>query len=95
MAESRNVPGDTKLVASTPDSTDISPDLRAITQALEAARSKLLDRSLRNRLIHTNITSSKARQIRVIDEQSTEVFSILRAGRVMTMSAARKALTCR
>lgn len=66
------------------------PELEApktLVQALEAARNKLLDRSLRNKLIHTNVASSKARQIRIIDELSDEIFKILRAGKPMTFVA--------
>ena len=62
-----------------------------LRQGLEAARSKLLDRSLRNKLIHTNIASPKARQVRVIDEKTEQVFAILRSGRVMTFAPAQKA----
>lgn len=60
---------------------------KTLIQALEAARNKLLDRSLRNKLIHTNVSSSKARQIRIIDELSDEIFKILRAGKAMTFAA--------
>src|SRR5262249_3788383 len=53
------------------------------------ARNKLLERSLRNKLISTNLTSQRARQIRVVDELSDEVFAILRGGKAMTFAANR------
>jgi uncharacterized protein DUF4011 len=56
-------------------------------EALNAARSKLLERSLRNKLISTNLASQRARQIRVVDELSNEVFASLRSGRAMTFAA--------
>ena len=62
-----------------------------LRQGLEAARSKLLDRSLRNKLIHTNIASPRARQVRVIDERMEEVFAILKSGKIMTFAPAAKA----
>jgi very-short-patch-repair endonuclease len=46
--------------------------------ALELARDRLLDRSLRNKLINTPLKSSKARQVRVFDEMSDQVFTRLR-----------------
>jgi hypothetical protein len=48
--------------------------------ALELARDRLLDRSLRNKLINTPLKSSKARQVRVFDEMSDQVFARLRGG---------------
>lgn len=59
---------------------------KTLRSALNAARGKLLDRSLRNKLIHTNVASTKARQVRVIDEQSVEIFSLLRSGKSMSFS---------
>lgn len=64
---------------------------KVLLAAIHAARTKLLDRSLRNKLIHTNVGSPRARQIRVIDELSSEVFEILRAGKAMTFVAASRA----
>ena len=75
---------------STPDESVNEPETetpKTLIQALEAARNKLLDRSLRNKLIHTNVASTKARQIRIIDELSDEIFKILRAGKTMTFVA--------
>ncbi|MGE4058611.1 MAG: DUF4011 domain-containing protein, partial [Sphingomonadales bacterium] len=59
---------------------------KSLRAALEAARSKLLDRSLRNKLIHTNVSSTKARHVRVVDEKSVETFATLRSGKSMTFS---------
>lgn len=52
---------------------------RSIAKALEIARDRLLDRSLRNKLINTPLQSSKARQVRCFDELSDQVFSHLRS----------------
>ncbi|HEV2595551.1 MAG TPA: DUF4011 domain-containing protein, partial [Sphingomicrobium sp.] len=57
--------------------------------ALRDARDKLLDRSLRNKLINTPIESARARQVRVFDEKSEEVFALLQSGKQMTFLAAR------
>src|SRR5204863_2886906 len=67
-----------------PESPEYQAKMRA---ALNAARSKLLERSLRNKLISTNLISQRARQIRVIDELSDEVLAILRSGKAMTFAA--------
>lgn len=61
----------------------------SLSKALIAARDRLLDRSLRNKLINTPLTSSKARQVRVFDELSDAVFPILRSGRAMTFVPSR------
>ena len=60
----------------------------SLTAALEAARDKLLDRSLRNKLINTPLTSSRARHVRIFDELSDEVSRILLSGRSMTFAPA-------
>jgi hypothetical protein len=60
----------------------------SIAAALEAARDKLLDRSLRTKLINTPLTSSRARHVRVFDELSDEVSRILLTGRAMTFAPA-------
>lgn len=60
---------------------------RKMMDALNAARSKLLERSLRNKLISTNLTSQRARQIRVVDELSDQVIALLRSGKAMTFAA--------
>jgi hypothetical protein len=65
----------------------VSDQLKA---ALDAARSKLLDRSLRNKLIHTNVTSTKARHIRVIDEVSVETLRLLLDGKAMSFAPAAR-----
>ncbi len=57
--------------------------------ALELARDRLLDRSLRNKLINTPLKSSKARQVRVFDERSDRVFARLRSRGVLTFTHGR------
>jgi very-short-patch-repair endonuclease len=57
--------------------------------ALELARDRLLDRSLRNKLINTPLKSSKARQVRVFDERSDRVFTRLRSRGVLTFTHGR------
>ncbi|MCA6334665.1 MAG: DUF4011 domain-containing protein, partial [Phenylobacterium sp.] len=57
--------------------------------AMELARDRLLDRSLRNRLINTPLKSSKARQVRVFDELSDQVFARLRSRGVFTFAHGR------
>ncbi len=66
-------------------------DVRArLAHALNAARSQLLERSLRNKLVNTNLHSPRARQIRVVDERSDDVFEILRGGKVMTFAPTKR-----
>ena len=65
------------------DASDVSARL---ARALDAARSKLLERSLRNKLVNTNLTSPRARQVRVVDERSDNVFEILRGGKLMAFA---------
>ena len=57
--------------------------------ALELARDRLLDRSLRNKLINTPLKWSKARQVRVFDERSDRVFARLRSRGVLTFTHGR------
>ncbi len=57
--------------------------------ALELARDNLLDRSLRNKLISTPLKSTKARQVRVFDELSDQVFARLRSRSAFTFTAGR------
>ncbi len=59
----------------------------SLLKALASARDRLLDRSLRNKLISTPITSARARQVRVFDELADEVFTMLRSGKPMTFTA--------
>ncbi len=66
-----------------------SPVFLSLAKALESARDRLLDRSLKNKLISTPLESSKARQVRVFDEISDQVFSHLRSKRFFTFSAAK------
>jgi very-short-patch-repair endonuclease len=54
---------------------------------LEDARDKLLDRSLRNKLINTGLTSERAKQIRVFGASSDVIFQRLRGGRVAAFAA--------
>ncbi|MDP1618657.1 DUF3320 domain-containing protein [Phenylobacterium sp.] len=60
---------------------------KTLISALETARDKLLDRSLRNKLINTPLGSSKARQVRVFGRRSDEVFRTLFAGKLMSFAA--------
>jgi very-short-patch-repair endonuclease len=55
-----------------------------LQKAMAAARDRLLDRSLRNKLISTNIASERARQVRVFDRSSDEVFGLVQGGRVLS-----------
>ncbi len=55
--------------------------------SLRDARSKLLELSLRNKLISTNLSSERARQIAVIGEKPDRVFQLLKSGRSMSFSA--------
>lgn len=48
-------------------------------KALSLARNRLLDRSLRNKLINTPLHSVKARQIRIFDEVTDQVFAHLKS----------------
>jgi very-short-patch-repair endonuclease len=64
---------------------------QALAAALESARDRLLDRSLRNRLINTPLGSATARQVRISGRRSDEVFRTLSAGRVMTFAAGAEA----
>ena len=57
--------------------------------ALELARDRLLDRSLRNRLINTPLKSGKARQVRIFDELSDQVFARLRSRAAFTFAHGR------
>jgi hypothetical protein len=61
----------------------------SLVAALNDARDKLLDRSLRNKLISTPIASARARQVRVFDERSEEIFAILQSGKSMSFLPAR------
>jgi len=70
------------------DRSASGPDpLKALTSALETARDKLLDRSLRNKLINTPLASGKARQVRVFGRRSDDVFRTLSAGKLMSFTA--------
>ena len=64
-----------------------SPAFLSLRQALEDARDKLLDRSLRNKLINTGLTSERAKQIRVFGASSDVIFQRLRGGRVAAFAA--------
>jgi len=51
----------------------------SIVKALNIARDKLIDRSLRNKLINAKLNSTKSRQIRIVDEKPDQVFDHLRS----------------
>jgi hypothetical protein len=57
--------------------------------ALKLAQDRLLDRSLRNKLINTPLKSTKARQVRIYDELSDQVFARLRSKGAFTFTAGR------
>ncbi len=65
----------------------LSPTFVSLQKALEAARNRLLDRSLTNKLINTDVASPRARQVRIFDRESDDVFRQVRAGRVTTFVA--------
>ena len=71
-----------------PPTEDEGPSLVSATlqAALETARGQLLDRTLRNKLISTNVASERARQVRVFDVLSDQVFDTLRTGVQMTFA---------
>ena len=56
----------------------------SVARALELARERQLDRSLRNKLLNTPLSSSRARQIRVFDNTSDHVFAQLRSKKKFT-----------
>ncbi len=60
--------------------------------ALESLRGQLLDISKRNRLLNTPLHSTRAKQLRVVEERSDALFHILvREGRKMTFLPSREA----
>lgn len=65
-------------------------ELQKLEQTLKSAQTNLLDRSLRNRLIHTNLDSKTARQVRIIDEKAEQIFEILRSGKSFTFLAGKQ-----
>ncbi|MDQ8027328.1 MAG: DUF3320 domain-containing protein [Brevundimonas sp.] len=73
--------------AATVDDGQTSLKSTSLMKALAAARDRLLDRSLRNKLISTPLVSSRARQVRVFDELGDEAFAMLRSGKAMTFAA--------
>jgi very-short-patch-repair endonuclease len=69
------------------DPDALSATFASLGKALQVARNRLLDRSLTNKLISTNVASERARQVRVTDRRSDDVFKLLRAGRAATFAA--------
>jgi hypothetical protein len=53
------------------------PNPIRVRAALEAYRAKLLDLTARNRLIHTQRSTSRSGRLEIVDESSDEVFRIL------------------
>lgn len=91
---------DSESNASVPDNDTLSDDAIPAGQAIEklilkklaAARDKLIDRSLRNRLIHTNIYNKRARHVRIVDELPDEIYRILvRERKEMTFTPGQRA----
>lgn len=56
----------------------------AVRKALAEARDRLIDRSLRNKLVNANPELKRARHVNIVDEISDEVFAILRGGKPMS-----------
>ena len=50
-----------------------------IRRKLEQARDQLVDRNLRNRLVNCPLTSTRSKQVRVVDEVADHVFTALAA----------------
>lgn len=64
---------------------------KTVAKVLEAARRKLLDTGTRNRLVHVNRANARANCLNIINENSDEVFGILRlSGRRMRFRAMGK-----
>ena len=83
---------DNGMTHTQPPGADNAATFNTLREALESARSKLLDRSLRNKLIHTNIESVRGRHIRVFNTQSFQVLQQLIEGKTVTFVAGAKAL---
>jgi very-short-patch-repair endonuclease len=61
-----------------------------IRQKLEQARTQLIERNLRNKLVNCALTSKRAQQVRVVDELPDEVFKkLLAEKRDMTFAPGR------
>ena len=58
-----------------------------VLKALGVARSRLLDRSLRNKLIHTNVASERANHVRILESDADAVFALIRDGRTAGFDA--------
>ena len=54
-----------------------SPTFDRVLRRLNDARDKLVDRNLRNKLIHTSLKNNRSRHLRIWDELSDQVFSCL------------------
>ena len=63
----------------------------SLRKALGHLRDQLIDLGTRNRLIHTPINGRGARQLKIADELSDEIFKILDAGKTMTFEPLSKA----
>lgn len=64
---------------------------RSVLKVLESARRRLLETGTRNRLIHVNRANQRANCLNIINEQSDDVFEILRtSGRRMRFKAMGK-----
>lgn len=61
-----------------------------IREKLNHARTQLIERNLRNKLVNCALTSKRAKQIRVVDEIADEIFkSLLATRRAMTFAPGR------
>ena len=63
----------------------------SLRKALGHLRDQLIDLGTRNRLIHTPINGRGARQLKITDELSDEIFKILDAGKTLTFEPMSKA----
>jgi very-short-patch-repair endonuclease len=72
---------------SAPEATTVAD---IVKRKLEQARTQLIERNLRNKLVNCALTSKRSKQVRVVDEMSDEVFrTLLGNRRDMTFAAGR------
>jgi len=74
MINQENLANDTSSINEGGDSQLL---LRRITAYLADARSKLVDRNLRNKLINTSLQSSRSSNLKIHDELSNQIFECL------------------
>jgi hypothetical protein len=64
-----------------------------VRQKLEQARTQLIERNLRNKLVNCALTSKRSQQVRIVDELPDEVFRTLLGKRDMTFAPGRGVYT--